>query len=102
MSEYRCEISTPLSLSVIDFSFAAHTFFVKMARSAGLGEKEGFLRIRTVPAVVVVFEEGGEFPLSLKEELGHSRILRSSIPMVLGIRGLVFSKIIKDKRRTCA
>ncbi|GBM59747.1 hypothetical protein AVEN_110020-1 [Araneus ventricosus] len=48
----------PLSLSVIDFSPAAHTSFVRVVRPEGLGEKEGFLRIRTV-------------------KLGRSRILRS-------------------------
>ncbi|GBM93539.1 hypothetical protein AVEN_41609-1 [Araneus ventricosus] len=66
----------PLSLSVIDFSPAARAFFVRVVRPDGLGEKGNFLRIRTVPAVIVVFDEG-EFLLSLKEELGRSRILRS-------------------------
>ncbi|GBM66540.1 hypothetical protein AVEN_179164-1 [Araneus ventricosus] len=67
----------PLSLSVIDFSLAARAFFVRVVRPDGLGEKGDFLRIRTVPAAIVVFEEGSEFPLSLKEELERSRILRS-------------------------
>ncbi|GBN09229.1 hypothetical protein AVEN_258003-1 [Araneus ventricosus] len=65
----------PLSLSMMDFSTSGHTFFVRVARPNGLGEKEDFLRIRSVPAVNVVFEEG-ILPLSLKEELGRSRILR--------------------------
>ncbi|GBN14145.1 hypothetical protein AVEN_222020-1 [Araneus ventricosus] len=56
-----------LLLSVIDFSPSARAFFVRM----------GFLRIWTVPAVSVVLRRIGEFPLSLKEELGRSRILRS-------------------------
>ncbi|GBN44767.1 hypothetical protein AVEN_91039-1 [Araneus ventricosus] len=59
-----------LSLNVLDFSPAARAFFVSVARPDGSGEKGCFLRIRTVPAV-------SEFPLSLKEELGRSRILRS-------------------------
>ncbi|GBN88456.1 hypothetical protein AVEN_254537-1 [Araneus ventricosus] len=50
----------PLSLSEIDFSPAARTFFVRFARPYGLGEKEGFLRIKTVPAVIVVFEDARE------------------------------------------
>ncbi|GBL94751.1 hypothetical protein AVEN_244736-1 [Araneus ventricosus] len=41
----------------------------------GLGKRD-VLRIRTVPAVVMVYEGVGEFPLSLKEELRSSRILR--------------------------
>ncbi|GBM50718.1 hypothetical protein AVEN_111027-1 [Araneus ventricosus] len=67
----------PLSFSVIDFSPATRAFFFKVVCLDGLGKKRDFLRIRTVPAVIVVFERGGEFPLSLKEVLGRSRILRS-------------------------
>ncbi|GBN62702.1 hypothetical protein AVEN_45360-1 [Araneus ventricosus] len=52
----------PFSLSVIGFSPAAHTFFVRVARPYGLWEKEGFRKIRTVPAVIVVLEEWREFP----------------------------------------
>ncbi|GBO42706.1 hypothetical protein AVEN_202992-1 [Araneus ventricosus] len=48
----------PLSLSVIDFSSAARTFFVRVVRPDGMGEKQCFLRIRTVQAVLVAFEEG--------------------------------------------
>ncbi|GBN52033.1 hypothetical protein AVEN_83758-1 [Araneus ventricosus] len=48
----------PLSLSAIGFSPAEHSFFIRVARPDGLEEKEGFLGIRTVPAVIVVFEEG--------------------------------------------
>ncbi|GBO01188.1 hypothetical protein AVEN_10593-1, partial [Araneus ventricosus] len=65
-----------LSLSVIDFSPAARAFFVRVAHPNGMGEKGWFLGIRTVSGVIVVFEAGGEFFLSLKEELRRSRILR--------------------------
>ncbi|GBN31672.1 hypothetical protein AVEN_155371-1 [Araneus ventricosus] len=71
------EISTFLELSVIDFTPAARAFFVIVACPDVFGEKGIFLRIRTVPAVIVVFEEESEFPLSLIEELGCYRILRS-------------------------
>ncbi|GBN59691.1 hypothetical protein AVEN_26110-1 [Araneus ventricosus] len=66
----------PLSLTVIDFSPTERAFFVRVARPDGLGEKEGFIRIRTVPAVLWFLRMVGEFPSSLKEELGRSRILR--------------------------
>ncbi|GBM67096.1 hypothetical protein AVEN_67598-1 [Araneus ventricosus] len=67
----------PLSLSVIDFSPAARSFLFRVARPDKLREKGG-LRIRIVPAVIVVSDGGGgEFSLSLKEELGCSRILSS-------------------------
>ncbi|GBL84605.1 hypothetical protein AVEN_191070-1 [Araneus ventricosus] len=67
----------PLSLSVIDFTPAARVFFVRVAPPDVFGEEGSFPTIRTMPAVIVVFEGGSEFPLSLMEELGRSRILRS-------------------------
>ncbi|GBO20650.1 hypothetical protein AVEN_94597-1 [Araneus ventricosus] len=65
------------SLSVIDFTLVARAFFSRVALPDVFGEEGSFLRIRTVPAVIVIFEEGSEFPLSWKEELGRSRILSS-------------------------
>ncbi|GBM54558.1 hypothetical protein AVEN_184259-1 [Araneus ventricosus] len=59
----------PLSLSVIDFTPAARAFFVRVARLDVFGEEGSFLTIRTMPAVIVVFEGESEFPLSLIEEL---------------------------------
>ncbi|GBN47369.1 hypothetical protein AVEN_272619-1 [Araneus ventricosus] len=38
---------------------------------------EEVLRVRLVPEAIAVFERGTEFPLSLKEKLGRSRILMS-------------------------
>ncbi|GBM69626.1 hypothetical protein AVEN_151304-1 [Araneus ventricosus] len=84
----------PLSLSVIDFSPDARIFFVRVARPDGLGEKEGFLRIRSVPAVIVVFEEGRG--ISLMFERGTRMFPyfeATSIPMVLGIRGLMLGEM---------
>ncbi|GBN61947.1 hypothetical protein AVEN_44437-1 [Araneus ventricosus] len=78
----------PLLLSVINFTPEALAFFVKAARPGGLGEKRGFLRIQTVPDVIVVFEVRGEFPLSLKEDFWRSRFQDPYVPLVLGIRGL--------------
>ncbi|GBM99834.1 hypothetical protein AVEN_224444-1 [Araneus ventricosus] len=60
------DVLHPLSLSVIDFT-PADVF----------GEEGSFLTIRKMPAVIVVFERESELPLSLIEELGRSRILRS-------------------------
>ncbi|GBN86850.1 hypothetical protein AVEN_127701-1 [Araneus ventricosus] len=65
-----------LSLSVIDFIPADSAFFFRVARPDGFGEKECFIRIRTVPAFIVVSEGESEFLSSLKEELWRSRILR--------------------------
>ncbi|GBM80197.1 hypothetical protein AVEN_141660-1 [Araneus ventricosus] len=56
----------PLSLSVIDFSPTAHAFFLRVDHPDGLKAKKGFLRIRTVPAVIVVFEEGRGISLIFK------------------------------------
>ncbi|GBO35965.1 hypothetical protein AVEN_158836-1 [Araneus ventricosus] len=67
----------PLSLSVIDFTPAGRAFFVRVARPDVFGEEGSFLTIWTAPAVIVVFEGKSEFPSSLIEELGRSRILRS-------------------------
>ncbi|GBN54956.1 hypothetical protein AVEN_80117-1 [Araneus ventricosus] len=67
----------PLSLSVIDFTPAARAFFFGVARPDVFGEEGSFLTIRTMPAVIVVFERESEFSLSLIEELGRSHILRS-------------------------
>ncbi|GBN92246.1 hypothetical protein AVEN_86188-1 [Araneus ventricosus] len=67
----------PLLLSVMDFTPSESVFFVRVARPDEFGEEGSFLRIRTMPAVIVVFEGEREFPLSLIEELGRSRILRS-------------------------
>ncbi|GBM48273.1 hypothetical protein AVEN_98023-1 [Araneus ventricosus] len=67
----------PLSLSVIDFTPAARAFFVRVARPDVFGEEGSFLTIRTTPAVIVVLEGESEFPLSLIEDLGRPRILRS-------------------------
>ncbi|GBN18195.1 hypothetical protein AVEN_10011-1 [Araneus ventricosus] len=52
-------------------------FSLRVARPDVFGEEVSFLTIRTMPAVIVVFERENEFPLSLIEELGRSRILRS-------------------------
>ncbi|GBN40955.1 hypothetical protein AVEN_217420-1 [Araneus ventricosus] len=83
----------PLSLSVIDFSAAAHTFFVRVARPDGLGEKEGFLRIRTVPAVIV---DGREISLTFERGTRTFPYFEvPSIPMVVGIRGLNLTPRIK-------
>ncbi|GBN26355.1 hypothetical protein AVEN_272408-1 [Araneus ventricosus] len=46
----------PLSLSVIDFTPAERAFFVRVARPDEFGEERRFLTIRTMPAVIVVFE----------------------------------------------
>ncbi|GBN52817.1 hypothetical protein AVEN_224889-1 [Araneus ventricosus] len=62
---------------MIDFTPAARDFFVRMARPDVFGEEESFFTIRTMPAVIVVFEGESEFPLSLIEEFGRFRILRS-------------------------
>ncbi|GBM41492.1 hypothetical protein AVEN_229121-1 [Araneus ventricosus] len=78
----------PPFVIAVDFNPAARSFFVKVARSDGLGKNGGLLRIRTVPAINVVFERGSEFSLSLKEELGRFRIVRSLYSNFLGIRGL--------------
>ncbi|GBN16108.1 hypothetical protein AVEN_177200-1 [Araneus ventricosus] len=67
----------PLSSSVIDFTTAARTFFVRVASPDVFGEEGSFLTIRTMPAVIAVFERESKFPLSLIEELERSRILRS-------------------------
>ncbi|GBO30042.1 hypothetical protein AVEN_231469-1 [Araneus ventricosus] len=67
----------PLSLSVIDFPPAERAFFVRVARPDVFGEKGSFLSIRTMPAVIVAFGGRSEVPLSLIEDLGRSRILRS-------------------------
>ncbi|GBM39120.1 hypothetical protein AVEN_162639-1 [Araneus ventricosus] len=61
----------PLSLSVIDFSPAAHTFFV------GWRKRRVFLEFRQCQLSLSFLRRGGEFPLSLKEELGRAHILRS-------------------------
>ncbi|GBM11280.1 hypothetical protein AVEN_244650-1 [Araneus ventricosus] len=47
----------PLSLSVIVFIPAVHTFLVRMARPDGFGEKGFVLRIRPLSSVIVVFED---------------------------------------------
>ncbi|GBL81013.1 hypothetical protein AVEN_83100-1 [Araneus ventricosus] len=73
----RPKRTNPLSLSVIDFTSAARAFFVIVARPDVFGEEGSFLTIRTMPAVIAVFEGESEFPLSLIEEVGRSRILRS-------------------------
>ncbi|GBN18342.1 hypothetical protein AVEN_125162-1 [Araneus ventricosus] len=67
----------PFSLSVIDFTPTDRAFFVRVAHPDVLGEEGSFLTIRLMPAVIVVFEGESEFSLSLIEELGRSRILRS-------------------------
>ncbi|GBN80821.1 hypothetical protein AVEN_146482-1 [Araneus ventricosus] len=56
---------------------AVHAFFFRVTRLYVFGEEGSFLTIRTLPAVIVVFEGESEFPLSLVEELGRSSILRS-------------------------
>ncbi|GBM45447.1 hypothetical protein AVEN_233344-1 [Araneus ventricosus] len=61
---------------MIDFTPAARAFFFRVARPDVFGEEGSFLTIRTMPAVIVVFEGEGEFALSLIEVLGRSRILR--------------------------
>ncbi|GBN30744.1 hypothetical protein AVEN_166959-1 [Araneus ventricosus] len=66
----------PLSLCGIDFTPAAR-FLFRVVHPTGLREKGVFLIIRTLPAVIVVFEGEGEFSFSLKEEHGRSCILRS-------------------------
>ncbi|GBM75911.1 hypothetical protein AVEN_241361-1 [Araneus ventricosus] len=49
-----------------------------------------------MPAVIVVFDGESEFPLSLIEELGHSRILRSLY--FIGLRNQrVKAAVVKDK-----
>ncbi|GBM37949.1 hypothetical protein AVEN_46253-1 [Araneus ventricosus] len=48
-----------------------------MARPDVVGEEGSFLTIRTMPVVTVAFEGESEFSLSLIEELGRFRILRS-------------------------
>ncbi|GBN38427.1 hypothetical protein AVEN_248240-1 [Araneus ventricosus] len=67
----------PLSLSVIEFTPAARAFFFGVARPDVFGEEGSFLTIRTIPTVIVVFEGGSEFSLSLIEKLGRPRILMS-------------------------
>ncbi|GBL68387.1 hypothetical protein AVEN_176699-1, partial [Araneus ventricosus] len=67
----------PLLLSVIDFTPAARAFFVRVALPDVFGEEGSFLTIRTMPAVIVVFEGESEFPSSLIEEIGCSRISRA-------------------------
>ncbi|GBN60545.1 hypothetical protein AVEN_171021-1 [Araneus ventricosus] len=59
----------------MDFTPSDSAFFVRVALPDAFGEEESFLRIRTMP--IVVFEGEREFPVSLIEELGLSRILRS-------------------------
>ncbi|GBN76145.1 hypothetical protein AVEN_166046-1 [Araneus ventricosus] len=59
-----------------------HTCSTRFLRWSGwlrrvLGSRDGFLRIRRVPAFIAIFERGSEFPLSLKEKLRRSRVLRS-------------------------
>ncbi|GBM93670.1 hypothetical protein AVEN_42600-1 [Araneus ventricosus] len=65
-SSFRPVASKNQTPNVIDFTPAALAFF----DSVSPGEQRGFRRIRTVPAVIVVYQWGSEFPLSLKEELG--------------------------------
>ncbi|GBN20361.1 hypothetical protein AVEN_92707-1, partial [Araneus ventricosus] len=67
----------PLSLSVLDFTPMVCAFFVRVARPDVLEEEGSFLAIRTVPAVIFIFEGESEIPLSLLEELGHSHIFWS-------------------------
>ncbi|GBN24380.1 hypothetical protein AVEN_92998-1 [Araneus ventricosus] len=69
----------PLSLSVIDFTPAVRVFFVRVARPDVFGEEGSFLTIRTMAAVIVIFEAESELPLSLIEELGRSRIFIPSL-----------------------
>ncbi|GBN78088.1 hypothetical protein AVEN_55803-1 [Araneus ventricosus] len=59
---------------LIEFTPSTRAFFVRVAPPEEFWE---LLRIRRVAAVNAVFERGSEFPLSLKERLGRSRILRS-------------------------
>ncbi|GBN08746.1 hypothetical protein AVEN_64899-1 [Araneus ventricosus] len=66
----------PLSLRVIDFSPAEHTFFIRVVPTDGLGETRVFLEFGQCQLSLWFLRKGGEFPLSLKEELGLSRILR--------------------------
>ncbi|GBM14036.1 hypothetical protein AVEN_209932-1 [Araneus ventricosus] len=61
----------------IDFAPTASAFFIRVARPDVFGEEASFLTIRTMPAVILVFEGECQFPLSLIEELGRSRILRT-------------------------
>ncbi|GBO38723.1 hypothetical protein AVEN_214171-1 [Araneus ventricosus] len=76
----------PLSLTVIVFTPVARAFFVRMARTDVFGEEGSFLTIRTMLAVIVVFEGKSELPLYLIEELGRSLIFRSLYLMALGIK----------------
>ncbi|GBL78511.1 hypothetical protein AVEN_42988-1 [Araneus ventricosus] len=50
--------------------------FARVTHPDVFGEEGSFLTIRTMPAVIVVFEGESEFLLSLLKELGRSRILR--------------------------
>ncbi|GBL88371.1 hypothetical protein AVEN_103029-1 [Araneus ventricosus] len=62
---------------MIDFTPAEGAVFVREARPDVFGEEGSFLTIRTMPAVIVVFEGESEFPSFFIEDLGRSRILRS-------------------------
>ncbi|GBN23285.1 hypothetical protein AVEN_257829-1 [Araneus ventricosus] len=55
-------------------------FFVRVSRPDQLGEKEGFLRIRTVPPVIVVFEDC--WGISLIFERGTWTFPNFEIPLI--------------------
>ncbi|GBN42516.1 hypothetical protein AVEN_208828-1 [Araneus ventricosus] len=67
----------PLSLIVIGFSPAERAFFVRVAFLDGFWERRVFLEFGQYQLSLLLLRRVGEFPLSLKEELGRSRILRS-------------------------
>ncbi|GBN55364.1 hypothetical protein AVEN_210922-1 [Araneus ventricosus] len=62
---------------MIDFTPARRASFNRVSRPDVFGEEGGFLSIQTMTAVIAVFQRESEFPLSLIEELGRSRLLRS-------------------------
>ncbi|GBL98381.1 hypothetical protein AVEN_187720-1 [Araneus ventricosus] len=84
----------PLSLSVIDFIPEVRFFFFRVARPDVFGEEGEFSY--NSEAAIVVFEVESEFPLSLIEEIGRSRILRS-----LYFNGLRNQRVISLRLLKC-
>ncbi|GBM85452.1 hypothetical protein AVEN_134353-1 [Araneus ventricosus] len=66
----------PLSLSVIDFSPLRTLSSFEWLAQMRWGKRKVLLEFGQCQLSLWFLRKGGEFPLSLKEELGRSRILR--------------------------